>query len=100
MMGWADRWLASRTCDLPEMDALAAWLAERLPPDPPRPTLVHGDFKLDNVMLDPSDVGRVVGVLDWEMSAIGDPLVDLGILLCYWVHAAAAEISGAACPSI
>ncbi len=68
------------------MDALAAWLAKRLPPDAPRPTLVHGDFKLDNVMLDALDVGRIVGVFDWEMAALGDPLVDLGILLCYWVH--------------
>jgi aminoglycoside phosphotransferase (APT) family kinase protein len=55
---------------------------------PARPTLVHGDYKLDNVMLDARDVGRVVGVFDWEMSAVGDPLVDLGILLGYWVHTA------------
>jgi aminoglycoside phosphotransferase (APT) family kinase protein len=87
--GWAERWRGSQTDELPEMDALAAWLAGRLPPDPARPTLVHGDYKLDNVMLDPSDVGRVVGVFDWEMSAVGDPLVDLGILLGYWVHTAA-----------
>jgi aminoglycoside phosphotransferase (APT) family kinase protein len=84
--GWAERWHGSQTSDVPEMDALAAWLVARLPPDPPRPTLVHGDFKLDNVMLDARDVGRVVAVFDWEMSAVGDPLVDLGILLAYWVH--------------
>lgn len=89
--GWAERWHRSQTGELPEMDALAAWLAERLPPDPARPTLVHGDYKLDNVMLDAEDVGRVVGVFDWEMSAVGDPLVDLGILLGYWVHTAAAS---------
>ena len=88
--GWAERWRGSQTDEVPEMDALAAWLVERLPADPPRPTLVHGDFKLDNVMLDASDVGRVVGVFDWEMAAVGDPLVDLGITLAYWVHAAAA----------
>ncbi|MCA1617739.1 MAG: phosphotransferase family protein [Acidobacteria bacterium] len=88
--GWAERWHRSRTGELPEMDALAAWLAERLPPDPARPALVHGDYKLDNVMLDAGDVRRVVGVFDWEMSAVGDPLVDLGILLGYWVHTAAA----------
>jgi len=51
---------------------------------------VHGDYKLDNVMLDAGDVGSVVGVFDWEMSAVGDPLVDLGILLGYWVHTATA----------
>ena len=88
--GWAERWQRSRTGELAEMDGLAAWLAERLPPDPARPTLVHGDYKLDNVMLDAADVGSVVGVFDWEMSAVGDPLVDLGILLGYWVHTAAA----------
>jgi aminoglycoside phosphotransferase (APT) family kinase protein len=84
--GWTERWKGSQTSDLPEMDALATWLTERLPADPPRPTLVHGDFKLDNVMLDASDVGRIVAVFDWEMSAVGDPLIDLGILLAYWVH--------------
>ena len=89
--GWSERWSGSQTSALPEMDMLAAWLAERLPPDPPRPTLVHGDFKLDNVMLDASDVGRLVGVFDWEMSAVGDPLIDLGILLAYWVHVSTAS---------
>jgi aminoglycoside phosphotransferase (APT) family kinase protein len=88
--GWSERWQRSQTTELPEMDALAAWLAERLPPDAARPTMVHGDFKLDNVMLDARDVGRVVGVFDWEMAAVGDPLVDLGIMLGYWVHTAAA----------
>jgi aminoglycoside phosphotransferase (APT) family kinase protein len=86
--GWGERWRGAQTTELPEMDALAAWLSQRLPPDTPGPTLVHGDFKLDNVMLDARDVGHVVGVFDWEMAAIGDPLVDLGILLCYWVHTA------------
>jgi aminoglycoside phosphotransferase (APT) family kinase protein len=62
-----------------------------LPPDAQKPTLVHGDFKLDNVMFDAEKVSEIVGVFDWEMSAIGDPLVDLGIFLCYWVHAATAD---------
>jgi hypothetical protein len=55
-----------------------------VPPDPISPAIVHGDFKLDNVMLDATDVGHLVAVLDWEMSALGDPLVDVGILLAYW----------------
>jgi aminoglycoside phosphotransferase (APT) family kinase protein len=88
--GWGERWRGAQTTELAEMDALAAWLAARLPPDPTRPTLVHGDFKIDNVMLDARDVGRIVGVFDWEMAAVGDPLVDLGITLCYWVHTASA----------
>ena len=91
--GWIGRWHGSQTSELPEMDALADWLVQRLPPDTTRPTLVHGDFKLDNVMLDAQDVGRLNGVFDWEMSAVGDPLVDLGILLCYWVHTAEATES-------
>src|SRR5262249_49832628 len=82
--GWTERWQRSKTTDLPEMDALAEWLIRRLPPDPLRPTVLHGDFKLDNVMLDADDVGRIVAVFDWEMSALGDPLVDVGILLTYW----------------
>ena len=89
--GWSDRWHRSRTTPLPEMDALAAWLREHLPGDPAAPSVVHGDFKLDNVMLDPDDVGRIVAVFDWEMSALGDPLVDVGILLAYWSPTAPAE---------
>ncbi|HVF57754.1 MAG TPA: phosphotransferase family protein [Pyrinomonadaceae bacterium] len=96
--GWSERWHGSRTTELPEMDALAAWLDARLPPAPLRPTLVHGDFKLDNVMLDGEDVGRVVGVFDWEMAAVGDPLVDLGIMLGYWVHASTAAARDSVAP--
>ena len=84
--GWSERWKRSQTSEQPAMDQLAAWLVVRLPPDASRPTLLHGDFKLDNVMLDAFDVGRLVAVFDWEMSAVGDPLVDLGILLAYWIH--------------
>ena len=86
--GWTDRWHRSKTTRLAEMDALAEWLRQRLPPDANPPGIVHGDFKLDNVMLDPGDVGRIVAVLDWEMSALGDSLVDLGILLAYWAPTA------------
>lgn len=82
--GWSERWARSKTSALPEMEGLAAWLRDRLPGDPSAPSVVHGDFKLDNVMLDAGDLGRLVAVLDWEMSALGDPLVDLGILLAYW----------------
>ncbi len=85
--GWTERWHGAKTSDVPDMEWLAQWLHERIPKDPPRATLVHGDYKLDNVMLDPADHAKLVGVFDWEMSAIGDPLVDVGILLCYWVHA-------------
>jgi aminoglycoside phosphotransferase (APT) family kinase protein len=83
LRGWADRWNRSRTEELPLMEKLVAWLAARLPVSQ-KPTLVHNDYKLDNVMIDAVDPGRIEAVLDWEMSTIGDPLVDLGVTLCYW----------------
>jgi aminoglycoside phosphotransferase (APT) family kinase protein len=89
--GWTERWNRSRTHDLPDMEAVARWLVESLPANPTRPSVVHGDFKLDNLMLDPSDPSRLVAVFDWEMAALGDPLVDLGILLAYWVATAPPE---------
>jgi aminoglycoside phosphotransferase (APT) family kinase protein len=89
VQGWTQRWHGSKTSEQAEMNALSQWLLDRLPADPFRPTLLHGDYKLDNVMLDPHDLGRLVAVFDWEMSAVGDPLVDLGIFLAYWVHTAA-----------
>src|SRR5262245_8119021 len=89
--GWTERWQRSKLEDLPEMDRLARWLAERVPPDPVVPAVVHGDFKLDNVLLNPLDLARVEAVFDWEMCALGDPLVDLGILLAYWSETAPPE---------
>ncbi|HEV7922233.1 MAG TPA: phosphotransferase family protein [Thermoanaerobaculia bacterium] len=89
--GWTERWHGAKTSDVAEMEWLASWLEQHTPGDPPRPALVHGDYKLDNVMLDSADPRRLVGVFDWEMSAVGDPLVDVGIILCYWVHVASAE---------
>jgi aminoglycoside phosphotransferase (APT) family kinase protein len=89
--GWTDRWHRSMTSEVNEIDEVIRWLADRIPPEPDqearRPaTLVHNDFKLDNVMLDYSDPSRVCAILDWEMCTVGDPLVDLGILLCYWAQ--------------
>lgn len=88
--GWAERWHKAQTEEVAEMEHVARWLDANTPLDATAPTLVHGDFKLDNVMLNERDVTRVIGVFDWEMAANGDPLVDLGILLSYWTHAAAA----------
>jgi aminoglycoside phosphotransferase (APT) family kinase protein len=85
--GWAGRWERSKTTELAEMSETARWLIERLPPDPATPTLVHNDYKLDNLMLDPNDPTRIVAILDWEMCTVGDPLIDVGLLLCYWPQA-------------
>ena len=84
--GWTKRWEASRTDDVPAMDRVAAWLASHQP-ESSRVCLVHNDYKYDNLVLDPSDNSRIVGVLDWEMATLGDPLLDVGTSLGYWVEA-------------
>jgi aminoglycoside phosphotransferase (APT) family kinase protein len=83
--GWADRWRKARTDDVPDIEKLGSWLEERRPSESGA-TLVHNDFKYDNVVLAP-DLTRVVAVLDWEMATIGDPLMDLGTALGYWIDA-------------
>jgi len=82
--GWSSRYQAARTREVPAMERLAAWLEAHRPRDAP-PALVHNDYKADNVVLDPADLGRVLAVLDWEMATVGDPLMDLGTTLAYWV---------------
>ncbi|UNZ20167.1 phosphotransferase family protein [Streptomyces sp. 891-h] len=77
---WNKQLEASRSRDLAGIDELRAGLAETLP-DSPRPTVVHGDFRLDNVLVGADD--KVAAVLDWEMSTLGDPLTDLGLLAMY-----------------
>lgn len=84
--GWAERWQRAKTDELPAMEQLATWLAARIPPAL-APTVVHNDFKLDNMMLDRADPGRVVAVLDWDMTTLGDPRIDVGTLLGYWPEA-------------
>ena len=83
--GWTKRYADSRTDDVPDVDAIAAWLAARIPPEQGA-SLIHNDYKFDNIVLDPAEPTRIIGVLDWEMSTIGDPLMDLGTTLGYWVE--------------
>jgi aminoglycoside phosphotransferase (APT) family kinase protein len=86
--GWTERYLAARTDDAPEVERTAAWLAEHLPAEGPSgagAALIHNDFKYDNLVLDPADLTRIVAVLDWEMATVGDPLMDLGSSLAYWI---------------
>ena len=82
--GWIARYQGSRTHDLPEVGKISVWLNERRPREAPY-ALIHNDYKYDNVVLDPTDITRIVGVLDWEMCTVGDPLTDLGTALAYWV---------------
>jgi aminoglycoside phosphotransferase (APT) family kinase protein len=84
--GWTERYGGSQTDDIPVVTRVAEWLAANLPPSSDA-ALIHNDFKFDNVVLDPHDVTRIIGVLDWEMATLGDPLSDLGTTLAYWVEA-------------
>ncbi len=81
--GWIERYHNSKTHDLPEVERISAWLTERMPVSH-ETALIHNDYKYDNVVLDPSDPTKIVGVLDWEMCTLGDPLTDLGTALAYW----------------
>ena len=83
--GWAKRYEHARTDSIPEMDRVTAWLRDAMPPDSPA-SLIHNDFKYDNVVLDPDDWSNVVAILDWEMATLGDPLMDLGTSLAYWTQ--------------
>ena len=83
---WSTQWDATRDTDRPAMDALAERLAATIPTTQ-RSGITHGDFRLDNCLLDPGTPGRVRAVLDWEMSTLGDPLTDLGLLFVYWPQA-------------
>jgi aminoglycoside phosphotransferase (APT) family kinase protein len=83
---WGKQWEATRIEGLEALDALAADLASSLPATQ-RSTIVHGDYRLDNTMLEPTSPGRIAAVLDWELSTLGDPLADLGMLLVYWSQA-------------
>ncbi len=83
---WVTQWDATRIEGHDALDALAADLAAQVPTTQ-RHTVVHGDYRLDNTLLHPTEPGRIAAVLDWEMSTLGDPLADLGILLGYWSQA-------------
>lgn len=83
--GWTERYAKSQTDELPAVTEVAAWLAQHQPPDG-APSLIHNDLKFDNVIFDPA-LERITGVLDWEMTTIGDPLMDLGTSLSYWAQA-------------
>jgi aminoglycoside phosphotransferase (APT) family kinase protein len=90
---WSQQWERSQTSPLPEIDELIRRLRAALPESPP-PTIVHGDYRLGNMALDPSDPGRVVAIFDWEMATLGDPLADLGYTLIYWTESGDAAQAG------
>ncbi len=82
--GWTKRYHAARTHDLPELERAIAWLNAHIP-DETGAALIHNDYKFDNIMLDTEDLTQVRAVLDWEMVTVGDPLMDVGTTLGYWM---------------
>lgn len=86
--GWSDRYEKALTPDAPLWTEVKAWLKEKMPADHPKPGIIHNDYRFDNVILDPDNPMQIIGVLDWEMATIGDPLMDLGNTLAYWIEAA------------
>jgi len=84
--GWSERYRKARTQDAPEAESIMKWLGEHQPAESGRSALIHNDYKFDNVVLDPANPLRIIGVLDWEMATLGDPLMDLGCSLAYWVQ--------------
>lgn len=85
--GWSDRYEKALTPDAPLWTEVKAWLNEKMPADHPKSAIVHNDYRFDNVILDPRDPQRIIGVLDWELTTLGDPLMDLGNTLAYWIEA-------------
>lgn len=88
--GWTKRYFTARTDEHPQLESAIKWLNENIPAESGA-ALVHNDYKFDNVMLDPNDLTRITAVLDWEMVTIGDPLMDLGTTLGYWMSEEAGE---------
>lgn len=84
--GWSDRYRKARTWNVPRFEKVIAWLEANTPSDVAT-CVIHNDYRLDNVVLDPAMPTRVAGILDWEMATLGDPLMDLGNSLAYWVQA-------------
>jgi aminoglycoside phosphotransferase (APT) family kinase protein len=84
--GWTERYYGSKTHDYPQVEKITAWMQQQMPPTS-AVALIHNDYKYDNVVLDAGDITKIVGVLDWEMCTVGDPLTDLGTALAYWVDA-------------
>ena len=85
--GCSDRWRRARTPDAPEGEDVMGWLPARMPDKDSGAAVIHNDFRFDNLVFDPAPPHPITGVLDWEMATIGDPLMDLGCSLAYWVQA-------------
>jgi aminoglycoside phosphotransferase (APT) family kinase protein len=84
--GWSERYKKSRTWNVIKFSYVMDWLKNNLPSEE-RSCLIHNDYRFDNIIIDPQNPMKIIGVLDWEMATIGDPLMDVGNSLAYWVQA-------------
>lgn len=84
--GWDKRYAQAKTINVPSFKLVRSWLKKNTPADI-KTCLIHNDWRFDNVILDPQDKTKIIGILDWEMATLGDPLMDLGGALAYWVQA-------------
>ena len=84
--GWSDRYIKAKTDDATSFEGVMTWLKENMPEDV-RTCVIHNDYRFDNVVLNPDNPFEIIGVLDWEMATLGDPLMDLGNTLAYWIQA-------------
>jgi aminoglycoside phosphotransferase (APT) family kinase protein len=82
--GWTERYYNAQTDDIQQIDEVVDWLGKNLPVESGI-ALIHNDYKYDNLVLDPMNISNIIGVLDWEMATVGDPLMDLGTTLGYWI---------------
>jgi aminoglycoside phosphotransferase (APT) family kinase protein len=89
--GWVKRYYAAETDTIENMNRIADWLSKNYPRDQ-QATFLHNDYKYDNVILDPNELSKIIGVLDWEMATVGDPLMDVGASLAYWFEAGEEDI--------
>jgi len=89
--GWSKRYRRAKTDDAPDCETVMRWLDENQPDDTDEPAIIHNDYKFDNVVLNPVRPLEIVGLLDWEMATLGDPLMDLGCSLAYWVESGDTE---------
>jgi aminoglycoside phosphotransferase (APT) family kinase protein len=97
--GWISRYEKAKTEEIGEVESLTDWLARDIPESPP-PAIIHNDYKLNNLVLNPEDLTAVRAVLDWEMATVGDPLFDLAVSLSYWIEPGDSEELKSVMPTV
>ncbi len=97
--GWIERYFRAQTDEIPEVESLIRWITGHIPQSPAA-SVIHNDFKLNNMLFSKEDVTKATAVLDWEMTTIGDPLFDLAVSLCYWINPSDPEAMKSVLPTV